>query len=658
MGAVIGIFAHVDAGKTTLSEQILYKTGAVRKMGRVDSGDTLMDSSQTERERGITVFTDEAPFFINDEKFYLLDTPGHMDFAGEMERAQWALNCAVVVVSTCDSIPDYTLRILSMLKEKEVPTFLFLGKADRDISDGDKTLSMLKNESGLKLVAFPHDFFSHPLSEEFKEACCDVSDSIANLYLEDKLTDDILYEHLKSEFLQCSFCPAITGSALLGTGVDGLLFLLSQFFPKKAYEEEPFSAVLYKVRHGKDKERICHLKILSGSVCPKAEVAFLNSEGVEEKAKINEIREYKGSKFSPLAIASRGQLCAVTGISSLAAGSYLGSQKNRHESFKFFPLMSAQVIFPQSCSKKDILESLKIIEDEEQLIKVFSNSQTGEIEISYMGDFQLEILKRVFSERFSIPISFGERSVAYKETILSPVIGSGHYEPLKHYAEVHLLLSPNKAGEGITFESSCHTDFLAQSWQNLIKTHVFETEYPGVLTGSPIEDIKITLLGGKSHEKHTEGGDFREAVSRAIMQGLMKSESIILEPWYSFKTFVAANLAGRIFSDVEKMGGSVTFSGQEGNNSIIKGICPTLTMQNYQRELSSFSGGTGRLSLDFYSYLPVKNQSSIIEKKRYDPLRNLSFSPDSVFCPHGTGHSFKWDECDEKMHIDIKKFKI
>lgn len=654
MGTTIGIFAHVDAGKTTLSEQILYKGGSLRQLGRVDNKNAFLDYDEIERRRGITIFADEAPFVVKGSQFYLIDTPGHVDFSGEMERSIWAIDCAVLVISCVEGVQSHTETIWRLLQKNNIPTILFLNKADRDIADPNSVLLYIKNKWNTNALLFNDSFSDGIMTDALAEEIATTDDELLGSYLEDGYIQETFNKKTSVLIENGAICPVIIGSALNGTGVNLLFEIFNAFYNTKYYSERPFCARVYKVRHYKNGGRVVFLKVLSGMLKPKDDVICPEPEGRTITYKINEIRSYSGNKFIPISQAEQGDLCAVTGLGGVKPGDIVGEGARKGEMASIKPLMASKVEYNKNIHPQKILQILREIEDEEPLLSVAFNEKLQEIHVLIMGEIQIEILKNILSQRFGVEVSFGECEILYVETIKNTVIGSGHFEPLRHYAEVHLRLAPGKRGTGITFDSICATDELSLNWQRLIETHVLEKQHKGVLTNSPLTDVHITLLAGRAHVKHTEGGDFRQATYRAIRQGLMQAESVLLEPWLRFEIEVEVTLSGKVLMDIQKMGGNYEAPIANKDNVIIKGICPMVMMQGYTRNFAALTKGKGKISLTFDNYYPCQDQEDIVLRKGYNPERDVENTPDSVFCSHGSGYIVKWNDATAMMHVQIR----
>lgn len=637
MGMTVGIFAHVDAGKTTLSEQLLYRCGVVRSLGRVDDKNAYLDHDEQERKRGITIFADETPFMYEGKKYFLIDTPGHVDFAGEMERCIHAVDCAVLVISGVEGVQSHTETIWRLLRKENVPTVVFINKTDRIGADSEKVIRYIKDRWGGECVPVPEEGDS--FSEEAAELIAQCDEGLLELYLDGRADEDTLKKYFGDLALRRAIIPVIRGSALSGKGVGALLRCFSML-PVHFDENGEFSAYVYKVRHFKDMGRAVFLKINSGSLRSREEIGA---------CKVNEIRSCSGGKTVNVGIASAGELCAVSGLKEVKPGDCLGAGAEKSVSFALVPVMTAAVIFDRAAvSSRKVYEQLSELQEEEPLLSVSYTAATDTVSINTMGEIQLEILKELIYDRFGLDISFGECEILYKETIGNTVMGYGHFEPLRHYAEVHLRLSPGERGSGIRFDSECSRDELSENYQRLIRTHVFEKEHKGVIGGFPLTDVNITLTAGRAHLKHTEGGDFRQAVYRAIRQGLMKAESVLLEPWQSFEIYVPANLCGRVLNDVRSMGGEYNAPETMGDETLITGSCPVRTMRKYPLELVSFSKGTGRIYRNFEGYRPCDLPEAGSD---YNPEADTENTPDSVFCSHGAGFTVKWNEAEDYMHL-------
>ncbi|MBR5535805.1 MAG: TetM/TetW/TetO/TetS family tetracycline resistance ribosomal protection protein [Clostridia bacterium] len=634
---VIGILAHVDSGKTTLSEAILHHTGAIRALGRVDHKDTFLDTDELERERGITIFSKEARFETSSTSFTLLDTPGHVDFSQEAERTLSVLDYAILVVSGSEKVQSHTVTLYNLLNKYNIPTFIFVNKMDISHYTEDEILNSIKSEINSGAVSF-----STPDYEEIAST----DEILMNLYLEE---GEITREDISYAIKRRSLFPVFFGSALKEKGVDALLSALD-IFTLHPYSPDSFGARVYKITEDERGNRLTHMKITGGTLSARSEI----SKGSWSE-KVNEIRLYSGVKYQSTGTVTAGDVCAVTGLSHTFPGEGLGFEETA-SALSQVPLFSYSVTLPEGVDPLGALNTIKKLEEEETGLNITWNEQTKEISLSIMGEVQLEVLKRIIKSRFDLDVDFTRVKILYKETIRNTVEGVGHYEPLRHYAEVHLRLEPGKRGTGLIFDTDCSEEVLAKNWQNLILTHLNEKRHKGVLTGSPITDMKITLVSGKAHLKHTEGGDFRQATYRAVRQGLMQAESVLLEPWYDFTITLPNENVGRLMTDITRMGGEI--SAPEMLNEalcVLKGSAPISGMHGYDMTLSSYTRGTGRLECVFAGYGECPESEEAILNIGYDPEADLYNSPDSVFCAGGAGFSVKWYDVEKYMHLGKEK---
>lgn len=649
----VGILAHVDAGKTTLAEQILYQSGALRQAGRVDRQDAFLDYTEIERRRGITVFADQASFSVGERQFTLIDTPGHVDFSGETERCLSVLDCAVLVVSSVEGIQAHTRTLWRLLQEHQIPTMLFLNKTDRAGARPQEILRAFQTQLAVPCVDFSNGFDSDgTMDDVLAQTVADLDDSLLETYFERGYILDAWLKKARLLFNRCQLVPVFTGAALSGKGVESLrngLALLSQ--PLQGSVDAPFQAKVYKVRHDNG-GRIVFMRIENGELHPKDRLWVPGREPSEEKC--NELRIYQGNRFVLAPKVGPGELCAVTGVHGLHPGDTAGAGAVRVGTFMLQPMLSAWVLFDSKVSVKTVLNCFRELEDEEPLLHVRWNEPLQELEVQIMGKVQLEVLTQLVQERYGLFVRFGECSILYRETIAGPAVGCGHFEPLRHYAEVHLLLQPGEPGSGITFSSRCQQDTLAGNWQNLIGTHVLEKEHCGVLTGAPLTDVHVVLLSGRAHLKHTEGGDFREATYRAIRQGLMQAQSVLLEPWYTFIAEVDFALSGRVLSDIQRMHGTCEPPQVVNGLALLRGTAPVSELMSYPAELIAFTKGQGSISLAFSGYRPCHNAQQVVEQAAYAPERDVENTPDSVFCSHGAGYPVKWQEAGAHMHLPVE----
>ena len=649
MKKTIGILAHVDAGKTTFSEQLLYHTNSIRNRGRVDHKNSFLDSHNIEKERGITIFYDQAIFEIGDSKYYLIDTPGHIDFSSEMERALSILDYAILVISAVEGIQGHTYTIWSLLKKYNVPTFFFINKLDRTGANLEKVLEEIREDLTSDICYINK---LNNLEEELIEFISERDDNLLERYLNGDYNEMEWIYNLKKLIKERKIYPCLSGSALQDDGIEEFINIFNQLSFSEYKENDNFSGRVYKIKHDNNGTKLTFIKILKGSLKVRDELSY--GKGNEISEKISGIRIYNGSKFSTVDKAIAGDLVAVTGLSMFKAGDGIGEIKD-NIIFNMTPTLKSKVIFDDSYNIKDVLRYFKILESEDPALNVIWNEAVQEIQISIMGKIQLEVLKEVLDERFNLKIDFGPCEIMYKETIDNMSYGYGHFEPLKHYAEVHLKLEPNNRGEGITFENKCHADDLTTGHQNLIKTHIFERNHHGLLTGSPITDIKFTLLTGRAHNKHTEGGDFREATYRAIRQGLEKCENVLLEPYYKFKIDVDLEYMGRVISDIQRLNGTFDPPETKLSKVTIIGRGPVATFMDYSAEILTFTKGKGSINLIFDGYDICHNQEEVIDKLEYDKNADIEYSSSSIFCSKGQGFVVPWMKVEEYLHCEIKE---
>ena len=649
MKNTFGIFAHVDAGKTTFSEQILYYTKSIRKKGRVDYKEAFLDSQKVEKERGITVFSDVGTFSYDGDTYYLIDTPGHIDFSPEMERTLSILDYAILVVSAVEGIQGHTETLWNLLKNRKIPTFIFINKIDRVGADVNKVYQQLKRRFSEDICLLSNNSLMN-LSDEEIEFIAGKDEELLNLYFEDNYNNQLWINKLKFLVKERQIFVASSGSALLDQGVREFLDIFNKLTMTNYELADIFTGKVFKIRYDEKGTRITYIKALSGLLKVKDELVY-NHNGEEIREKVNEIRAYNGVKYEIKDVASAGDVFAVTGISNMKAGMGIGIEDSTEE---MIPTLTAKVLYDSTVNIKEVLKYLKILESEEKTLNVQYDEILKEMHINVMGKIQLEVLKEIIQERFNLNVEFDKPEILYKETIGNEVNGYGHFEPLRHYAEVHLKLLPGERGEGIVFENRCHNDYLTPGQQNLIKTHIFEKKHRGILTGSEIDDIKVILITGRAHIKHTEGGDFREATKRALRQGLDSAENILLEPYYNFKIEVDNQLLGRVLSDVQKMNGTFNEQQSVGDRVIITGRGPVATFMDYSLEFQALSKGKGGLSLMYGGYDVCHNAEEVIERIGYNKDADPEYTSSSIFCAKGVGYSVKGDEVVNYMHC-LKK---
>ena len=638
----IGILAHVDAGKTTLAEAMLYHCGAIRKPGRVDHGDAHMDNHELERARGITIFSSQARLYFGDWEAMLLDTPGHVDFSAEMERTLWVLDYAILVISGADGVQAHVRTLWKLLEKYRIPVFLFVNKMDQQGTDREALLSELRRELDERCVDFTSERGETSLFEDV--AVCD--EELLEEFLDQGTISE---ESLIAKMQERKLYPCFFGSALKDTGVQEFLEGLDRYLRPSSYPEA-FGARIYKIGRDEQGSRLSFLKVTGGSLKVK-QLLHGERDGKNWEEKADQIRLYSGGSFETVQEAEAGTVCAVTGLSETYAGEGLGIEE-KGPAPALEPILTYQLLPPDGCNLPELLQKLRRLEEELPELHVVWREEFSEIHVRVMGEVQIEILKSLMLERFGLPVEFGEGSIVYKETIENMVEGVGHFEPLRHYAEVHLILEPGKPGSGLILESSCSEDVLDRNWQRLILTHLSERSHPGVLTGSEITDVKITLAAGRAHAKHTEGGDFRQATYRAVRQGLMQAKSVLLEPFYEFRLTVPQEKLGRAMTDIQKMSGTFSEPEHENGRMVLKGSAPVSKMQGYSAEVAAYTGGEGMLSCVLKGYGPCGNAEEVIERLAYDPEADPENPTGSVFCAHGAGFFVPWNQVFSYMQVE------
>ena len=628
---VVGILAHVDSGKTTLSEAMLYTAGKIRKLGRVDHKDAYLDTDAQERERGITIFSKQAVFTYDGMEITLLDTPGHVDFSAEMERTLQVLDYAILVINGVDGVQSHTDTLWKLLKRYEIPTFIFVNKMDMDGADKDAVFQNIRK----KLDGDCVDFSSGDRDEQIAMA----DERLLDTYLDSGMVE---VEDIIEAILDRKIFPCFWGSALKLSGVQELLDAMNTYMVMPAYNAE-FGGRIFKISRDAKGERLTYMKVTGGSLKCREQI-----EGTE--GKVNQIRIYSGARYETVEEASAGTVCAVTGLGETSAGQGVGcEQENVFAGLE--PVLSYKVSYPEDKDAVVVLRDIRQLEEEEPELHVEFAQETGEIFVKVMGQVQLQVLTQIVKDRFGYLISFGMGRIIYKETLAEPVMGVGHFEPLRHYAEVHLLMEPLEPGSGMQFDTICSEDVLDKNWQRLILTHLEEKEYRGVLTGAPITDMKITETAGRAHQKHTEGGDFRQATYRAVRQGLMMGECRLLEPVYAFRLEIPTEMTGRAMNDITRMHGRFAQPEIEGEMSILTGTAPVATMQEYQQDVTAYTRGQGKLSCTLQGYEPCHNEDEVLAASTYDPELDLANPASSVFCAHGAGYIVDWYDVYDMMHV-------
>lgn len=643
---MLGILAHVDAGKTTLSESLLYLSGEIRKLGRVDHKNTFLDHNELERQRGITIFSKQAWMKYEDMEIQLLDTPGHVDFSAEMERTLQILDYAIVVINGMDLVQGHTEMVFRLLARYQIPAFLFINKMDVSPFGKEEIIEELRKRLSEQIIDFTKNDFS-PADYEIMAMS---KESLLEQYLDSGI---ITKEQIKKAIKERGIFPCYFGSALKMEGVEELLKGMQEYVLETAKVPD-FGAKVYKIGKDEQGSRLTYLKVTGGSLKAKTLLKIKQKSGEELEEKVDQVRLYSGAKFKILEEATEGTVCAVTGLKATYPGQGLGIEKDSD-----LPVLESvltyQVIPKEGEDPHKVLLKLRELEEEEPELHVVWKEELQELHVRLMGEVQLDIIQNLMEKRYGIPVTFGAGSISYKETIKAPIEGVGHYEPLRHYAHVQLLLEPLERGSGLWFDTDCSEDVLDRNWQRLILTHLQEKEHKGVLTGAPITDLKITLLTGKAHQKHTEGGDFRQATYRAVRQGLKKAESILLEPYYEFRMELPTECVGKAMTDIKTMRGSFEIEKTEEETTILTGNVPVAEMQDYETKMRAYTKGRGRLFLQVKGYEPCENQEEIVNAINYDSEADLENTPDSVFCAHGAGFIVKWYEVENYLYLDSKK---
>jgi small GTP-binding protein len=634
---VIGILAHVDAGKTTLSESMLYLSGKIRKLGRVDNRDAYLDTYELERARGITIFSKQAVIEVDEAQITLLDTPGHVDFSAEMERTLQVLDYAILVISGADGVQGHTKTLWHLLERYQIPVFLFINKMDQHGTDKEMLIKELK-----KQLDDGCNIFEQGETSDFYDQLAMCDEGMMETYLE---TGSIEVSQIKEVISDRKVFPCFFGSALKLEGVEAFMQSIVRYADMPSYPNE-FGAKIFKVARDDQGNRLTYMKLTGG----RLKVKDILTNGIWEE-KVNQIRIYSGQKFEAVSEVTAGSVCAVIGLSQTRPGEGLGIAR-ASLSPVLEPVLSYQIILPKGCDPRVILPSLRQLEEEEPELHIVWDETLQEIQAQIMGEVQIEILQSLIETRFGVRVTFDAGRIVYKETITRVAEGVGHFEPLRHYAEVHLLLEPGEPGSGLQFGCACSEEILGKSWQRLVLSHLAEKAHKGVLTGSEITDMKITLVSGRAHNKHTEGGDFREATYRAVRQGLKEAESILLEPYYAFQLELPEKMVGRAMTDIEKMHGLCEISEANGEVVVLVGSAPVVTMRNYQKEVVAYTKGHGRLFCSLKGYEPCHNAAEVIAGIGYDSERDIENPTGSVFCAHGTGFLVSWDEVKNYMHVE------
>ena len=662
MNKTIGVLAHVDAGKTTFCEQLLYHTKSIRNRGRVDDKDTFLDNHEIERQRGITIFSEQGKFIYNNSNYNLIDTPGHIDFSPDMERAISIMDYAIVIISAVEKIQPHTKTVFRLLKKHNIPVFFFGNKIDREGANIEKLIEDIKLNLSEEVIDISTNLYIDNeinLSEEIIEFIAERDEELLDKYLNGEYDKELWINKLIKSIKNCDIYPFLKGSALKDIGIEDFIKKLDYLTYTNYQGNNNFIGKVYKVRYDENKNRLTYIKAISGNLRVKDELKYIIKDEVITE-KINNIRVYNSNKYENVNEVFAGQIFAVTGLTNIMPNEYILDKNldiNKfYENYSIdkeidiVPTLKSKIKFDESLNIKEVLNVFKILNDEEPALNVKWNENLKEIHIHVMGKIQLEILKEIVKNRFNIDVDFGKCEILYKETLKEKTIGYGHFEPLGHYAEVHLLIEPSTRNSGIIFKSNAHVDDLTIGHQNLIKTHIFEKEHNGILGGYPLTDINITLITGRAHTKHTSGGDFRQATLRALRQGLEQVDNLLLEPFYKFKIDIGIDYIGRVLSDIQKMSGTFKDPIISEETCIIEGRGPVSTFMDYQLELISFSKGTGSISFIFDGYDECHNRDEILENRNYDKDSDSEYTSNSIFCSKGQGYIVKGREAKEYMH--------
>ncbi|SFC19410.1 elongation factor G [Clostridium uliginosum] len=648
MKKTIGILAHVDAGKTTFAEQILYHTKSIRNRGRVDHKNAFLDNHRIERERGITVFSDQAVFEYNDSTYYLIDTPGHVDFSTEMERAIEVMDYAIIIISIIEGVQAHTETVWDILRKYNIPTFFFINKIDREGANIENVLKDISLKLTNDVCLIDESFNNGKMNESLTEFIAERDEELFEKYLEQGYEEELWLTSMKNQIKKGLIFPCISGSALQDIGIEEFIEKLDLLTYTEYKSDDEFRGRVYKIRHDEKGTKITYIKALSGSLKVKENLSYKENEE-EFSEKCNQIRIYNGDKFVLADKAYAGEVFGVTGLSNFKIGDGIGALKEK-VSYRIIPTLKSKLIFDNSINIKEVLTAFKILEEEDPGLNAIWDEDLQAMNVHIMGKIQLEVLREIVEERFNFKVEFGECEVLYKESILNAVNGCGHFEPLRHYAEVYLKLESGERNSGIVFKCECHVDDLGIGYQNLIASHIHERDHRGILTGSKVTDLKITLLNGRSHLKHTSGGDFREATYRALRQGLEQAENVLLEPFYRFKILVELDYIGKVLSDVQKLNGTFEIPETLGNKTLIRGRGPVSTFMNYPLDLIAFTKGTGSINLAFDGYDICHNAEEVIEKIGYNKNADKEYISSSIFCSKGQGYVVEAKEVRSHMH--------
>ncbi|MBB3110811.1 small GTP-binding protein [Paenibacillus phyllosphaerae] len=657
MYTTIGMFAHVDAGKTTFAEQLLYHTNSIQKRGRVDHKDAFLDSHEVERERGITVFADQAVMTYNGNTYTLIDTPGHVDFSPEMERAIAVMDYAVLVVSAVEGVQGHTETVWQLLRKANVPTLIFINKIDRTGADAGRVLAEIWQALSEDVVDMTGITSEQEGAAQWPEEriafIAERDEMLLERYMEEAFDEQLWRARMRTMVKEGRLFPCMSGSALQDVGVLPFLALLDDLSETDYDPNTEFGGRVYKIRHDDNGTRITFVKLTSGRMRVRDELEY-RFQGETLTEKVTQLRLYNGAKFAAVDEVQAGQLVAMVGLSSAQAGQGVGAN-GQSAVYEIVPTMKSKVQLPAKLHAKEALRAFRMLDAEDPSLQVVWEEALQEIHLHVMGGIQLDVLTRIAKDRFGYEIAFGPPQILYKETVETSAIGAGHFEPLGHYAEVHLRIEPAERGSGITFRNECHPDQLSTNYQHVIEQHLFERDHHGLMTGSPVTDVKITLLSGRAHNKHTSGGDFREASFRALRQGLEKASNVLLEPYYEVTVKVELDQAGRVMSDLQQAHGTFEAPITSGDKVIITGRVPVATFMNYSQELAAFTHGRGTIRMGYGGYDRCHNPGDVIAMRGYNKNADPSYSSSSIFCAKGQGYTVPWDEADAHMHVELRR---
>lgn len=649
MNKTIGLLAHVDAGKTTFSEQILYHANSIKRRGRVDHKDAFLDNHAIEKKRGITVFADQGTFLYNQSKYFLIDTPGHVDFSPEMERSVQVMDYAIIIISAVEGVEGHTETVWRLLRRYNIPTFFFINKIDRTGANVQVVIDDIKENLTDNVCIITDNLKQGQMKDDLIEFLAEQNEELLEQYMSEKYSYEQWIEVMVAMIKQNKIFPCAYGSALQDSGITAFLDQLDQLTVTSYCQKGAFGGRVHKIRYDEKGTRLTFIKGIAGTLSVRDQLNFGEEDDDKKIEKVTQIREYNGNTYEEVSKVQAGELFAVTGLSLAEIGDGVGTLREKN-AFDMVSTMKAKVIFEEKVNPKEVMGLFKLLDAEDPVLHVTWDEVQQDIHIHVMGKIQLEVLSEVVKERFNLNVTFGNPEIVYKETIQNTVIGYGHFEPLKHYAEAHLKLEPGASNSGISYENKCHVDELSVGNQNLVQQHVFERDHRGILTGSALTDVKITLLTGRAHNKHTSGGDFREATYRAIRQGLEKASNLLLEPNFNYKIMVHVDFMGKVLSDIQYASGSFEDPKTDGDKVIISGRVPVANFMSYGVELASLTQGKGSLTLSFAGYFACHNQEEVIKRIGYNKDKDATYSSSSIFCSKGQGYTVPWDQVEKELH--------